>query len=69
LLIAAVRAYQFTVSPFLAAVFGAQCRFYPSCSQYFIDSVKKHGPLSGAARGVWRVCRCHPWSAGGHDPA
>jgi hypothetical protein len=69
LLIVPVRIYQFTISPVLLAVFGVQCRFSPSCSQYFIDSVHKHGPFRGLVRGAWRICRCHPWSKGGHDPA
>ena len=64
LLIAAVRCYQITLSP----VIGRQCRFTPSCSQYFILAVKKHGAISGAARGIWRICRCNPFTPGGHDP-
>ena len=68
LLIGLVRLYQIGISPLLQSVAGAQCRFVPSCSEYFIQSVKKYGAVSGAARGVWRVCRCHPYSRGGYDP-
>jgi len=59
-----LRAYQLTISPLL----GARCRFYPSCSSYAMEALEVHG----AARGSWlaakRVCRCHPWNPGGHDP-
>ena len=64
LLIGLVRLYQIFLGPFL----GGRCRFHPSCSVYFIEAVKKHGAVAGATRGVWRVLRCHPWSAGGYDP-
>jgi hypothetical protein len=67
LLIGLVRLYQCTLSPAITALFGPVCRFYPSCSQYFILAVQKHGPVRGAIKGVGRVCRCHPWSPGGVD--
>jgi putative membrane protein insertion efficiency factor len=63
-----VRIYQYTLSPMLSLLFGSSCRFQPSCSQYMVLAVQKHGPLRGTAKGIWRICRCHPWSAGGHDP-
>ena len=63
-LILLVRAYQWLISPLL----GRHCRFEPSCSQYFIGAVRKHGAIRGAAKGVWRICRCHPWHPGGYDP-
>jgi uncharacterized protein len=44
------------------------CRFEPGCSEYFVLAVRKYGPVVGAARGVYRICRCHPWNAGGYDP-
>ncbi|NQT46103.1 MAG: membrane protein insertion efficiency factor YidD [Candidatus Omnitrophica bacterium] len=44
------------------------CRFYPSCSQYAIDSLEKKGFLRGLLKTLWRILRCHPLSAGGHDP-
>jgi uncharacterized protein len=64
ILIAAVRLYQMTLGLLLPKV----CRFHPSCSEYFILAVKKHGPIRGSVRGVGRVCRCHPWNPGGYDP-
>ena len=63
-LVLLVRGYQMTLSPWL----GRQCRFVPTCSNYFIEAVRRHGPLRGTAMGIWRVCRCNPFSAGGYDP-
>jgi putative membrane protein insertion efficiency factor len=63
-LILAVRVYQYTLSP----IVGRQCRFEPTCSNYFIGAVRKHGAILGAARGVGRICRCHPFHPGGYDP-
>jgi hypothetical protein len=65
LLIFGVRCYQTLIRPLLPS---GLCRFRPGCSEYFIESVKKYGPVCGAARGCWRLCRCGPWSAGGYDP-
>ena len=67
-LIGLVRCYQYAISPMLRALAGAQCRFEPSCSEYFIQAVKKYGAISGSLRGVWRVCRCNPYCRGGYDP-
>jgi uncharacterized protein len=64
LMIGAVRLYQLLLSPLL----GRHCRFTPTCSQYFIEAVKKYGAVRGAVRGIMRICRCHPFHAGGHDP-
>jgi hypothetical protein len=63
-LIGLVRVYQYTLSP----IIGRQCRFTPSCSNYFIGAVRKYGAVRGAFRGVWRICRCHPFHPGGYDP-
>ncbi len=59
-----VRMYQRTLSGFL----GGQCRFVPTCSEYFIRAVARRGALRGALLGIWRVLRCHPFSRGGYDP-
>lgn len=64
LLIAMVKAYQWTLSP----LFGRQCRFHPTCSNYFIAAVQRYGAIPGAWRGVKRICRCHPFHRGGYDP-
>jgi putative membrane protein insertion efficiency factor len=63
-LIVGVRFYQAVLRPVLPSV----CRFEPSCSEYFILAVRKHGPVRGACKGVGRICRCNPWNAGGYDP-
>jgi len=64
LLIWIVKAYQLVLSPF----FGQQCRFYPTCSQYALDALHKHGAIAGSYYTVRRLSRCHPWCDGGHDP-
>ena len=64
LLVGMVRLYQWTLSPLL----GRYCRFEPTCSQYFIESVQKYGAIRGALRGIWRIIRCNPWTPGGYDP-
>jgi putative membrane protein insertion efficiency factor len=63
-LIAGVRFYQICLRPLLPPA----CRFTPSCSEYMILAVQKYGPLRGAWRGTKRICRCHPFNAGGYDP-
>jgi putative membrane protein insertion efficiency factor len=63
-LIAGVRCYQVSLRHVLPAV----CRFHPSCSEYFILAVRKYGPVSGACRGAYRICRCNPFNRGGYDP-
>lgn len=63
-LITVVRCYQVGVSPWL----GPRCRYQPTCSQYFIEAVKKYGALRGSYRGLLRIGRCHPWGKSGCDP-
>ncbi len=63
-LIFLVRVYQLVLSPYL----GRQCRFVPTCSNYFIEAVRKYGSIRGGAMGVWRILRCHPLARGGYDP-
>ena len=65
LIVAAVWCYRYTLGPFI----GGRCRYQPTCSQYMLDAVTKHGPWRGGWRGIKRILRCHPWSDGGHDPA
>jgi hypothetical protein len=70
LLTLAIRAYQLTISPTLAFLFGPTggCRFTPSCSQYAMDAIQSRGALAGTALAARRICRCHPWGGCGHDP-
>lgn len=62
--IGVVRLYQWTLRPFI----GANCRFYPTCSEYTVEALRRHGALRGAAFAGWRVLRCNPWNEGGYDP-
>ncbi|MCH7687653.1 MAG: membrane protein insertion efficiency factor YidD [Planctomycetes bacterium] len=64
LLIGLIRLYQIILSP----IFGRQCRFHPTCSNYFIESLRKYGAVSGSLRGLRRILRCHPFHPGGYDP-
>jgi putative membrane protein insertion efficiency factor len=60
----AVRTYQIAVRPML----GANCRFTPSCSDYALGALRTHGAVRGTALTTWRILRCNPWCASGHDP-
>ncbi len=64
ILIFGIKAYQFILSPFLVP----SCRYIPSCSQYMVEAITKHGAVKGTVLGVSRVCRCHPFHKGGYDP-
>ncbi|HTQ49269.1 MAG TPA: membrane protein insertion efficiency factor YidD [Candidatus Acidoferrales bacterium] len=70
-LIFTLQLYRWTVSPALVFLFGpgGGCRFTPSCSHYAVDTVRSQGVLLGGWLAVKRICRCHPWGDGGHDPA
>jgi putative membrane protein insertion efficiency factor len=59
-----IRIYQLTLSP----MFGPRCRFYPSCSQYGMEAIDKHGALRGSWLTLKRIGRCHPFHKGGFDP-
>ncbi|NMR20429.1 membrane protein insertion efficiency factor YidD [Cellulomonas fimi] len=61
--VAALRLYQRLVSP----LYGPTCRFYPSCSQYAVVAVQRHGVLRGGRLAAWRLLRCNPWNPGGVD--
>lgn len=61
---AALRAYQYLLSPW----WGGHCRFEPTCSHYAIEAIDAHGTAKGLYFAAARVCRCHPWGAGGFDP-
>ena len=64
LIVAMLRGYQYLLSPW----WGRQCRFNPSCSNYAIEAVERHGALAGSWLAMKRVLRCHPWHPGGFDP-
>lgn len=64
IIIFVISTYRTVVSPFLPRA----CRFYPSCSAYTEQAIRKHGILRGVAFGFGRIGRCHPWHPGGYDP-
>lgn len=64
LLILPIRLYRACISPLLPP----SCRFTPTCSQYAIEALRKHGPLRGLWLTVRRLLRCHPWGGSGYDP-
>lgn len=70
ILIIPVRIYQMVISPPLHFICGplSGCRYFPSCSQYFIDAVTVNGPFRGAWQGFKRILRCNPWGGQGYDP-
>ena len=59
-----VRGYKRFVSPLLPPA----CRFEPTCSEYYIASLQRHGLIKGSMQGLARILRCHPLSRGGFDP-
>lgn len=63
-LMGGVRGYRFFLSPWL----GSACRFTPTCSQYALQALERHGPAAGSYLAARRLLRCHPACAGGHDP-
>ena len=63
-LIALVRAYQVVLSPFV----GGACRFMPSCSEYAVEAIARHGALRGSRLALKRIGRCHPFGRAGFDP-
>lgn len=61
---APIKLYQHTVSPLT----GQRCKYYPSCSEYAVQSITKFGILRGLVLAGWRLLRCNPFSRGGFDP-
>ncbi|HEY8507480.1 MAG TPA: membrane protein insertion efficiency factor YidD [Steroidobacteraceae bacterium] len=64
LLVASIKIYRYALGPLL----GPSCRFYPSCSEYALGAISRHGALKGAWLTLKRLLRCNPWHCGGHDP-
>ena len=52
----------------LSPLLGPSCRFYPSCSSYYIEALETHGAVKGSMLGIKRICKCHPLHDGGFDP-
>lgn len=59
-----IRFYQLCISPMLPD----SCRFVPTCSQYAIEAIMKHGIFRGSYLAIRRILRCHPWGGSGYDP-
>ena len=63
-LIMGIRGYQKYLSPLKTV----RCPYTPTCSQYAVEAIEKHGALKGSALAAWRILRCNPLSHGGYDP-
>lgn len=59
-----IRFYQLAISP----LFPSSCRYTPTCSQYGIEAIRKHGPFRGGWLTIKRIASCNPWGGHGHDP-
>ena len=64
IIILPVRFYQKFISPLTPP----SCRFTPTCSQYAVEALRKHGPVKGLWLAIRRILRCHPWGGSGYDP-
>ena len=64
LLLLPIRFYQHAISPLLPPT----CRYTPTCSQYAVEAITKHGPLRGSWLALRRILRCNPFHPGGYDP-
>jgi uncharacterized protein len=64
LVLTAIRGYRRFVSPILPPA----CRYRPTCSEYAIEAIEKHGVLRGGTLALRRLIRCGPWHPGGYDP-
>ncbi|MDF1701669.1 MAG: membrane protein insertion efficiency factor YidD [Planctomycetota bacterium] len=64
ILVLLLRGYQAVLSPLIPAA----CRFEPTCSQYAVEAITRHGPLRGLWLTAGRLLRCRPGGGGGHDP-
>ncbi|WP_412989971.1 membrane protein insertion efficiency factor YidD [Pediococcus siamensis] len=64
ILLGLVKLYQKVISP----LFPPSCRYYPTCSNYMVGALKKHGALKGTLMGTARILRCNPFVKGGYDP-
>lgn len=56
--------YRYFISPIKPPT----CRYTPTCSQYAVEAIQKHGPFKGLVLAIKRILRCHPWGGHGYDP-
>lgn len=69
ILVILLTAYKYVISPLLHMIApGSGCRFQPTCSDYAVEAVRRHGPLRGTWLAFKRLARCHPWGGHGYDP-
>jgi putative membrane protein insertion efficiency factor len=64
ILVNLIKIYRYIISP----LFPPSCRFYPTCSEYSIEAINKHGALKGSWLMLKRIAKCHPFHSGGYDP-
>ena len=64
ILIKLIKGYKFLISPLL----GHSCRYLPTCSEYTVQSIQKHGIIKGLELSIKRISKCHPWGSHGYDP-
>ena len=64
ILILGIKSYRKYISPLKRPC----CIFYPTCSQYTLEAIEKHGAMKGSVMGIKRILRCHPYNKGGFDP-
>jgi len=64
LVLGIIRIYQYTFS----SIIGKSCRFYPTCSVYTVEAIRRFGVLRGGLMGIKRILRCNPFNPGGYDP-
>ena len=62
-----IEIYQKNISIWLQSK-NINCKFYPTCSEYTKQAIKKYGALKGTIMGIYRILRCNPFSKGGYDP-
>ena len=63
LLLGLIKAYRYLISPLL----GSHCRYLPTCSEYALEAIERHGMVKGGCLSLWRILRCHPFATGGVD--
>lgn len=64
ILLTLIRFYQLVISPIKPPT----CRFYPTCSHYGLEAIRRHGATKGGWLTIKRICKCHPFHPGGFDP-
>ena len=67
ILILLIEKYQKHISVFLKSK-GINCKYYPTCSEYTKQAIKKYGCIIGVIKGIFRIIKCNPFSKGGYDP-